>query len=188
MKNKIIQTISYYKPKIIENIESNQCYFYLGKSKNLKHELVRSYHDIYGNLKYDVVSNEHSHDEIKEIEWDSNIDAPINSKINIDGDEYLVNDKVYNLDNTITYYVEDCIEKCDNYDEIFEELFNELTLNKKKNYKKLYTTIDIYHNKSWFNDTTIYKIKNNENGYECKIKFHELYKYENQYYWDGEYA
>ena len=186
VKNKIIQTIRYYKPEIVENAKSDESLFYLTAHRNLKFELVRSYRDSYGYMLYDLISNRYSHNEIKEIEWESDIDVPLNSKIKIGEKEYLVNDKVYNMDNTITYYVEDAVEKCENYDELFDVLSNELKLNKKKSYKNLYTIIDRYKKNEWFIENYIYKIKNNETGYEYEIKNHEWYKYEKEYYWDGE--
>ena len=186
MKNKIVQTVIFYKPEIVENVNTNESLFYLSIYGNLKFESVRSYHNIYGNRLSDVISNKYSHEEIKEIEWESYIDVPINSKIKIEEKEYLVNDKVYNMDNTITYYVEDAVEKCENYDELFDILSDELKLNKKKSYKNLYTIIDRYKKNEWFIENYIYKIKNNETGYEYEIKNHEWYKYEKEYYWDGE--
>lgn len=186
MKNKIIQTVRYYKPEAVESIGSKEYIFYLSNYRDLKSNIVRSYHDIYGSMCYDIITNEQSHEEIKEIEWESDIDVPLNSKIKIGEKEYLVNDKVYNMDNTITYYVEDTVEKCENYDELFDILSEELKLNKKKNYKNLYTIIDKYKKNGWFIENYIYKIINNETGHEYEIKNHEWHKYENEYYWDGE--
>lgn len=107
-------------------------YDFIGSKYEANVELIGFYKDCknwrgydLGDRKIVVINPKVIQEEEKIFDFINSYDVSIGDKIEIEGQEYTVTDKKYQLDGVIDYYIKDRFIKCENYEELYEKVKNE---------------------------------------------------------------
>lgn len=127
--NRIHQKYRIYRPTMSEasvimpyDIQVNSPTYSHEKAIEIMGSYRKQKHDI---RKMVFIASKTVSVEDKIVNFNSSFDVPIDNKIEIDGEEYTIINKTYQLNGDVDYVVEDKFIKCENYDELYNEIREE---------------------------------------------------------------
>lgn len=115
------EAVSHWRPDYSTNLNFGTIIELVGRYKEYKGH--RDYQ--LSDKKIVAITRKILTEEAVVFNFDSLHDIPIGSRIEIDGQEYVINNKKYQLDGDVDYYIEDRFIKCEDFDEQYEAITKE---------------------------------------------------------------